>query len=465
MSGAAGCPGGVGRTVRACANPSHPRGILGTVFSSRPDSCEHPLSDTIDLGTLRSDDAPFRFLHAADLHLGASDHVQAALDNLVATAVDRSVDAVALAGDVYDAADRSPNLQVRFVGALRVLHEAGIPVFIAHGNHDPVAATFRPVVGALPDNVHVFGPGDPQTYRMRVGAKSIAITGVSFENDHDKTNLAARIAATAIDAHLRIAVVHANVDGQPGHDPYGPCTQDDLRDSDIDYWALGHIHNRTVKSMGSGRWWVYPGNLQGRSLKPAECGPKGVIVVAAGAVGFDEPEFVSCDVHRFIQLEIDLAGVEHYEDAVDRVVGQVTETFDAQHADRGVLRGMTTRIAVRGATDVHDDLTNLTPAVVSEILADPRIRIDRIVRATQRPVDRAALAASDSFIGNMLRRIDALRNGPADVDELFGRIQDLSGSEAIRRAKELLDRDQLGRADLLDRVDQLVLDAFAGVDR
>jgi DNA repair exonuclease SbcCD nuclease subunit len=53
-----------------------------------------------------------------------------------------------------------------------------------------------------------------------------------------------RIAATQISADLRIGVVHANVAGVAGHDNYGPCNTSDLQQSDIHYWALGHIHKQ-----------------------------------------------------------------------------------------------------------------------------------------------------------------------------------------------------------------------------
>ena len=302
---------------------------------------------TSDLGQLRADDRPFTFLHAADLHLGASDHVQAAFENLVQAALNHQVDAVMLAGDVYDMAERSPHLQMKFLNGLKRLSEEGVHVFIAHGNHDPVESTFHPVTGTMPDLVHVFESGDPQTFLLGVGGTTVAVSGVSFERKHDTKNLVARVAGAQVPADLRVAVVHANLAGQPGHDDYGPCALDDLRNSSVDYWALGHIHKAAHDGMGNGRWWAYPGNLQGRSLKPAECGPKGALLVTAATTGFAEPVFVPCDVHRFERLPVDVSGAELLDDVLDKVADEVAAVATA-HREDGVPRTMTVRIELSG---------------------------------------------------------------------------------------------------------------------
>jgi DNA repair protein SbcD/Mre11 len=78
-----------------------------------------------------------------------------------------------------------------------------------------------------------------------------------------------------------IGLLHANVGSNPDHAPYAPCSVEDLRRGEMDYWALGHIHRREIVLDGSdgGPWAVYPGNLQGRSPKPSERGAKGASVV------------------------------------------------------------------------------------------------------------------------------------------------------------------------------------------
>ena len=96
-----------------------------------------------------------RFVHAADLHLDspfqgirneAPAHVAetlhnatfSAFENIIDLCLREDVDALLIAGDIYDAADRSLRAQLRFVDGLRRLDEAGIRSFVCHGNHDPL---------------------------------------------------------------------------------------------------------------------------------------------------------------------------------------------------------------------------------------------------------------------------------------------------------------------------------------
>ncbi|MGW7366485.1 exonuclease SbcCD subunit D [Streptomyces sp. NPDC054841] len=84
-----------------------------------------------------------RFLHTSDWHLGRSFHrvslldAQAAfLDHLVATVRERDVDAVLVAGDVYDRAVPPLAAVELFDDALHRLAGVGVPTVMISGNHD-----------------------------------------------------------------------------------------------------------------------------------------------------------------------------------------------------------------------------------------------------------------------------------------------------------------------------------------
>jgi exonuclease SbcD len=84
-----------------------------------------------------------RFLHTSDWHLGRSFHrvsmldAQAVfLDHLVTTVRERDVDAVLVAGDVYDRAVPPLAAVELFDEALHRLAAAGVPTVMISGNHD-----------------------------------------------------------------------------------------------------------------------------------------------------------------------------------------------------------------------------------------------------------------------------------------------------------------------------------------
>jgi exonuclease SbcD len=84
-----------------------------------------------------------RFLHTGDWHVGKAirgrsriDEHAAALEEVVRIAVDERVDAVLVAGDVYEHRAPSPDADDVVFEALLGLHAAGIRVVVVPGNHD-----------------------------------------------------------------------------------------------------------------------------------------------------------------------------------------------------------------------------------------------------------------------------------------------------------------------------------------
>jgi exonuclease SbcD len=87
-----------------------------------------------------------RFLHTGDWHIGKAirgrsriDEHAAVLDEVVNIAIDRAVDAVLLAGDVYEHRAPSPDADAVVFDALLRLHDASIRVVAIPGNHDSAA--------------------------------------------------------------------------------------------------------------------------------------------------------------------------------------------------------------------------------------------------------------------------------------------------------------------------------------
>src|SRR5277367_1737006 len=116
----------------------------------------------------------YSFVHAADLHLDtpfrgvhevapfvAAELREASLDAfdaIVTLALERGAAFLLVAGDVYDGAERGLRAQIRFRNGLARLAAAGIPSFVVHGNHDPVATGWS-AISSWPEGVTVF-PSD-----------------------------------------------------------------------------------------------------------------------------------------------------------------------------------------------------------------------------------------------------------------------------------------------------------------
>ena len=84
-----------------------------------------------------------RFLHTADWHLGRqirgksrAAEFQAVLAEIASIAIDEQVDAVLVAGDIWDTASPSPDADRLLFDALRTLIQNDIEVILVAGNHD-----------------------------------------------------------------------------------------------------------------------------------------------------------------------------------------------------------------------------------------------------------------------------------------------------------------------------------------
>jgi len=136
-------------------------------------------------------------VHAADLHLDSpfrgsadarpalKDRLQSAtlgaLERVVGHTIGAKADFLIIAGDLYDSKDRSLRALVAFRKQMERLAERNIPVFIVHGNHDPLngwGSSFQ-----LPANVMTFGGRTDTEPFLRFGREVAQIVGVSYTRE------------------------------------------------------------------------------------------------------------------------------------------------------------------------------------------------------------------------------------------------------------------------------------------
>ncbi|MEU5863081.1 MULTISPECIES: exonuclease SbcCD subunit D [unclassified Nonomuraea] len=124
-----------------------------------------------------------KFLHTADWHVGKvlkgrsrMDEHRAVLRELVAAARTHDVDAVVVAGDLFDTSAPTPEAQSLVLNALMALRGDGRDVVVLAGNHDnpQLFEVYRPVLGKL--GMHVVG-----VFRRPDAGGTLAFTARSGE--------------------------------------------------------------------------------------------------------------------------------------------------------------------------------------------------------------------------------------------------------------------------------------------
>lgn len=193
-------------------------------------------------------------------------------------------------------------------GELNRLATAGIRTFIIRGNHDALSRISRELV--LPDLVKLFsGRGECVVIEREQGEKPVAIQGLSFANPTAPESLLPKYARALPDA-INIGIMHTSLGGAPGHDPYAPCSPAELQATGYDYWALGHIHKRSVVT-GSPTI-VMPGMPQGRDIN--EDGSKSVTLVSIADDGQVSLEEKPTALAEFARVTVDASGLSEWSD-------------------------------------------------------------------------------------------------------------------------------------------------------
>ncbi|MFD0674264.1 exonuclease SbcCD subunit D [Cohnella sp. GCM10027633] len=403
---------------------------------------------------------PFTFIHAADLHLDspfkslakAPDAVRSRLQDATFAALRRLVDAakrekadfVVLSGDLYDAADRSLRAQLRLQRALAELTEHGIEVFAVHGNHDPESG--RQAMLEPPPGFYVFGSDEVRCLpaRKRSGEVVAHVYGISYATAAVTDNLARRfVKKDGADYH--IAVLHANVDGDPAHDNYAPCRLDELVSAGFDYWALGHVHHRRV--LHEYPHVVYPGNLQGRSVRETE--GKGAYVVRVSASGEVDMKFLDVADVLWQEAAVSIEGIEREQQLKHRMLTAVEEK---RLAARG--RPVVLRLRIEGRGPLHEKL--LDPAVAEEWLTELREWIgapegapgewawpEAIRVRTGGELRLETVAEEDGFVGELLRiGLEACSDEERSSELFLEAMDSLRKQPAIRRWLETRSHDE-----------------------
>ena len=301
-----------------------------------------------------------KLLHSADLHVdspmkGLVAYEEApiealrlatrvALRNLVDTAIEQAVDAVLLAGDIFDGDWPHYGTGVFFVSEMGRLREAGIPVVIVTGNHDAESKLTKSL--RLPDDVHVLDTRKPQTVTFE--AIGLAVHGQGYVTPAVLDDLSAGYPAPLADM-INVGLLHTSADGRPGHARYAPCKVDGLVERGYDFWGLGHVHRHEVLSRDP--LIVFPGNVQGRGVR--EAGAKGAILVEIGQDGSATFEHRALDAVRWELVGVDASECVSRDDVAERLVAVLRDAvYDVGD------RLLAARVEISGVSEAHSTLAS-----------------------------------------------------------------------------------------------------------
>lgn len=385
-----------------------------------------------------------KFLHVADIHLDSPldglerydgapvdlirGATRRALENMVQLAMDERVDFVVIAGDLYDGDWRDFNTGMFFVRQVAKLREAGIRVYLIAGNHDAASTMTRKL--RLPTNPDGLGlmlsHEQPETRRLE--DLGVAIHGRSFANQAETKNMVPEY-PTPIPHWFNLGLLHTSLNGSEEHDTYAPCTPTELRMKGYDYWALGHIHKRTlIPSDGQPLTLppvLYSGNIQGRHIR--ELGPRGCFLVSVDERHRIDVEFRELDVFRWDICSVPCDDARNTDDVLERFRQELRDLMQ-----RHGYRPLGVRVILTGGTAAHQELSSFRAGFTADvrstamIVSDGEAWIEQVQLATSYPRDVQTVLEGEGPLGELARYLEELPNSPDELARLVDELKDLA---------------------------------------
>ncbi|MBR6094906.1 MAG: metallophosphoesterase [Lachnospiraceae bacterium] len=356
-----------------------------------------------------------KLIHTADIHLDSKlsrhlDDARAAerknellstFQNIVHYAVSNSVDAILIAGDLFDIRNISATARDAVISV--ILNNPNITFFYLRGNHDAGAfldAFKNRIQSDLPENLKLFKETWTSYHFTGQDGTEVVITGAEINRDNN----------TALESSLALNQAECNIVMLHGQETETKEKNDaeiipirNYRNRGIDYLALGHIHQPKIAQLDARGTYSYCGCPEGRGFD--EIGPRGfnLLTVKDGTV---DVRFVPFAQRIIYDMKVDVSNALTNDDAV----GLIRSAFE----EGGVLFKDLAKVRLSGETglDVHFDI-----AYIAHVLNENYYLIR--VKDESRPA-----VVYDSFIADM----------------------SLKG-EFVRMVKDAVDREQIDEED------------------
>jgi len=359
-----------------------------------------------------------RFIHTADLHLDSPfkgmrhfpkqqvneiyESTFRSFDQIVNHCIEKKVDFLLIAGDVYDSHEQSLRAKIHLRKGLEKLDAVGIYTYIIHGNHDPLKEKENEI--KWPNKVHFFSQKQVETISFyRENIEIARILGRSYPKKSFMENIVKDF--KRVDSNVfHIGLLHTNVDGQKGHDSYCPSRLQELIWGEMDYWALGHIHKRAVLHNQS-PYIVYPGNTQGRHS--LETGDKGCYYVEVEDNEVKMIEWLSTASIRWESLDIDVSSIESASDLISMIETEVEEMLIQNQLP------IIYRVNLKGRTPLHTLLSEgyqqfeLIDILNNELSnRQPWSLIESIKVRTQPFISKEAILEQGTFFSEYIKQFE-----------------------------------------------------------
>ena len=341
-----------------------------------------------------------KIIHCADLHLDSKitanlskekaserrHEILLTFKKMIDYAAKNDIRALIIAGDLFDTKHISETTREVVNGCFS--DHPKIEFYYLKGNHD--RDDFFEGLDSIPDNLHLFG-NTWETYHIPGdGRRDIVITGVEFDAD----NSGSVYSSLALkEEDFNIVVLHGQTQEYRSADKAEVIRLPDLKGKNIDYLALGHIHQYKCEKLDARGKYCYSGCLEGRGFD--ECGEHGFVLLE-----IDEPagnftdRFIPFAKRNLHEEKVDISECEN--------TYQINNTIQTQLKERQYPAEDMIKIVLVGQVDLNCE-KNLS--LLNTSLSESTYHYVKVVDQTERKVNYDEYMHDVSLKGEFIRAV------------------------------------------------------------
>ena len=270
-----------------------------------------------------------KIIHCSDLHLDSKmetnltkekarerkNEILITFERMVEYAKQNDVKVIIIAGDMFD--KKTITAKAKKIVKNAIYSNKEIDFVYLKGNHDE--AGFIEEDEEIPQNLKTFNSYSWTTYNY----DNITITGIEFGT---QSNYEIYNTLLLEKNKTNIVVMHGQESDTDVKDKAEIINLKQLKNKNIDYLALGHIHTYKQSKLDNRGIYCYSGCLEGRGFD--ECGKKGFVLLNIED-GKISSEFIPF-AHRYLyEINVDLTGItenNQIEEKIKESIKDIPET-------------------------------------------------------------------------------------------------------------------------------------------
>ncbi len=278
-----------------------------------------------------------KFIHCADLHLDSKietlptekskirrEEIVRTFERLVEFAKLNSVTAVIIAGDMFDTKRVTVKTKERILQAVK--QAPNVDFIYLSGNHDD--ENFIESQDKLPDNFKVVLDDWTKFVYDGVVISSIKLSPLNAQTVYDNLYLS--------ESDVNIVVMHGQIADYISSEKAEKISLPKLKDKNIDYLALGHIHEKIIGKLDMRGKYAYSGCLDGRGFD--ELGEKGFFLINIEGKTVRE-EFIVFSSRVLHEFEYDVTNKATWVEAKNDIVSLLEDKIDKSSLIKVILKG------------------------------------------------------------------------------------------------------------------------------